>query len=179
MEMEEWNKNQYIKYLKLLIKLQNLHQSLFGPDKYLITPACFSEKICRHLLSLNEIDGKEYDAKDDAGKTYEIKATSDPHGNTTISDEKPDFLVWIFFDYANKKLVIKKINYEAIKDKLSKTSEDSSGRRNISLSRIFISGEHFETSCFCMITLKKIADYDSCNDDDDDDDDDFHSPIIV
>ena len=97
-------------------------------------PAMFSEQICRKLLRLKSIKGKEVDALDDDGKKYEIKATTKSTGTTTINvKQSAEYLIWIYFDFDAKKIIIRKTCYDNAR-KIIKT--DKNERDTIVLSNV-------------------------------------------
>ena len=107
--MEKITAQKLKKYINRLKKVDMVHKEIFGENKNLVTPVLISQGIVKRLLKLNDYkDGTEFDALKD-GKTYEIKATSSDEGTTTINlKSKPDILVWIYIDYNNSKIIIKK-----------------------------------------------------------------------
>lgn len=122
-------------YMLALINLADLHKKAFeGRD--IVIPTCFSETICRLLLKLQKSSRKEVDAIDSDGATYEIKATSTKSGTTSIrKDQYATYLVWIYFDFTTRNILIRKTNYECVKVLVEK-DETSNDRANISLSKI-------------------------------------------
>lgn len=169
--MNNNDKSFYIKYLACLIELNKLH-SMQWEGKTIITPTLISENLCKYLLGLEDREkgSRDHDAKKD-GKKYEIKATSKETGDTTYNpNSKVEYFIWIFFDYINEELVIKKTEYKNIKqaknggDNQVENDEEvvvtigdiistnQSYRKSIRLKQI-----HWEEArTFCMRTLKEL-----------------------
>ena len=122
-------------YMITLINLADLHKKAFG-DRDIVIPTCFSETICRSLLSLDKLSSKNVDAVDSSGATYEIKATSTKSGTTTIrKDQNATYLIWVYFDFVSQKIIIRKTNYKSVKVLVEK-DRTSNNRANIRLSKI-------------------------------------------
>ena len=133
----------YIEYYNLFKNVVALHKNLnFGNNPSI--PSVFSESLVRHLMNYSKYTGpgKKFDAELD-NKYIEIKATGTKSGTTTInkeslSDDKFGFLIWIYIDFNEDKVSIKKI----LKDNLlSEAEADSKRRESITLSRIKYSEE--------------------------------------
>ena len=120
------DKDFYIKYLAALLELNKMHSGKWE-GRSLITPTLISEELCKYLLNLEdrEIGAKDHDAIKDSIK-YEIKATSDERGTTTFNpNANVDYCIWIFFNYKNEELVIKKTEFNNLKKaKTKKVEED-------------------------------------------------------
>ena len=152
-----------IKYLEILTELDSLHKKMFGEDKNIITPTLISEHIVKKLLHLKECPGKTYDAQGEDGKKHEIKASSSEKGTVTINqNSEPDYLIWIYFNYAKKKIVIKKVAYNKKilcaqdsedNEEIAVKASDIATRETIQLSKVNnweLVGE------YCMKTMEKI-----------------------
>lgn len=119
----------FIDYYNIFKQLSNKHKELgFGHSPRLSEG--FTENLCRYILNLYKIKGRDYDAIDNLGKKIEIKATTSERGTVTInSDVEFDYLLWMYFDLAQDKLSIYKIEYREFKSKF----DVSSGRITINL----------------------------------------------
>ena len=119
----------FIDYYNIFKQLSNKHKALgFGQSPRLSEG--FTENLCRYILNLYKIKGRDYDAIDNLGKKIEIKATTSERGTVTInSDVEFDYLLWMYFDLAQDKLSIYKIEYREFKSKF----DVSSGRITINL----------------------------------------------
>ena len=162
--MKKYDSNFFIEYLNYLIKLNTLHSHEWN-GRSLITPTLLSEELCKQLLNLEDRDKgvKDYDAKKD-GKKYEIKATSDEKGTTTFNPKATvDYCVWIFFDYKNEELAIRKTEFENLKkvkskkvsveiDFVIKANAIKEKRKTIQLASVNWENERF----FCMKSLKEL-----------------------
>lgn len=103
------DKELLIQYINALKSVDGIHKTVFGKDKNLVTPVLISQGIVKYLLKLDDyLGGVEYDAIKNE-ETYEIKATSSDEGTTTINlKSKPDHLLWIYIDYSNGLITIKR-----------------------------------------------------------------------
>lgn len=138
------------KYIRKLISLNKLHKKIYG-NAHIDVPVLLSESLCKFILKLKDKEEKDksYDAVDNSGLKYEIKATSGKEGKTTYNPHsKVDFLVWMFFDFDNKIINIKKTNYD---DRLYDPNFGSN-RKNITLSTL----EWDELKIISMKSLKAI-----------------------
>lgn len=176
--MNDTKKAFYQKYLAHLIELNKIHSEQWE-NKKLVTPCLLSENLCKDLLGLFDRNkGKrDHDAVDKAGKKYEIKATSSSAGTTTYNQKsKVDFLVWMFFDYSEEKIVIKQIEYKKLKNEIKKAKkedcdtqskeeeseisinihdiESMTARKTVMLSKIV---SWNTTKCYCMRSLKELT----------------------
>lgn len=159
------DKDFYIKYLATLLKLNKMHSGKWE-GRSLITPTLLSEELCKYLLNLGDREpgAKDHDAIKD-GKKYEIKATSDVRGTTTFNPNvNVDYCMWIFFDYKNEELVIKKTEFNNLKkvktkkveeeiDFVIKANEVKDKRQTIQLSKV--KTWEFE-KFYCMSSLKEL-----------------------
>ena len=121
-------------YMELLMNLSKLHKKLYE-GRHIAVPTMFSEQICRKLLGLESIKGRNVDAVDGSGNKYEIKGTSGTKGTTTINiHQSAKYLIWIYFDFDIEKIIIKEVDYENAKVVVKKG--DDRTRQPITLSQI-------------------------------------------
>lgn len=120
----------FIEYYNVLKQLYVLHrQNGFG--KHPPVPSGFSEAIGRQVRGLLKCDTREYDAVDQAGLRYELKATGSASGTTTISiTAQFDWLLWIQVDFERDALLITEMPYDVFSFKTT------APRENISLGPI-------------------------------------------
>ena len=131
--IKDLSESNYVEYYSLLKKLTILHRKFkFGRTPQI--PLNFSESIAMYLCKLTKIEGRTFDAIDVEGNNIEIKATTSESGTTSINpNSKFDFLYWLFFNFDNDTITIKKGNYKKNKKILSKKIEADEKRSNISL----------------------------------------------
>jgi hypothetical protein len=101
---------QFRKCIDCMMQLQQALKEIKATAKIKIDQA-LSEEMVRKYYDLDEYNGQDklYDAVDKAGKHYEIKATSTAEGKTTMSvSATPDYVIWIYFDFENRQITIKK-----------------------------------------------------------------------
>lgn len=93
-------------------------------------PSTFTEKLCRKIYSLQEIEGTCFDATDDQGNNIEIKATISKYGTTSMSKEKFDYLYWMYFDLEQDLINIYKTSWsDFIKSSSYKKNFSSPSKR--------------------------------------------------
>lgn len=102
----------FIEYYTVLKRLYVLHrQNSFG--KHPPIPSGFSEAVGRQVRGLQKSDTRKYDAVDEAGLRYELKATGSASGTTTISATAQfDWLLWMRFDFERDALFITDMSYD-------------------------------------------------------------------
>lgn len=116
----------FIEYYIVLKQLYVLHrQNGFG--KHPPVPSGFSEAAGRQVRGLLECDTREYDAVDEAGLRYELKATGSASGTTTISTTAQfDWLLWIRVDFERDALLITDMPYDVFSFKTTVPRENIS-----------------------------------------------------
>ncbi len=122
--------SKFVQYYFALKHVWELHNSFeFGQTPPI--PSVFSEQLCRQLLDLQEYEGRDFDAQDSDGRTYEIKATGTAKGQTTINlNKKFDYLIWLHISFTDDNV----FTYKIPKDYFPKPKSKS--REAISLSKI-------------------------------------------
>ena len=119
--LKEISSADFQKYFDAFKSIASIHEALsFGVSPQV--PSVFSESIARKYFKLYKPvgifseDGRAFDAYDFNGRRYEIKASTTPQGTVTIRpDVKFDFLIWLYFDLANEKIVLRKAKYDVFR----------------------------------------------------------------
>ncbi len=140
-----------IEYYIAFKDLRNLHQKIFNGNSP-NTPQLFSESIVRYLFNLNKSKTRKFDAIDNEGRYYEIKATTSEGGNVTINSNTVfDYLFWLYIDFDNDEFIIKKGEYNLFKNKL----DANNSRISIALSN-FMDSDKIEKTIKIDILSKRF-----------------------
>lgn len=131
-EIMELTDEKYIKYYSTLKTLRQLHQEFkFGRSPKIHEK--FSESLIRYLLNLSKSNSNIYDAVDINDNNIEIKASTTSVGTVTINpNSKFDIIYWLYFNFDEDLLIIKKGKYSAFNEVFS---GDKDKRFTVNLSK--------------------------------------------